>query len=197
MTRWKLPCAAFLKSKAIVMIKLATGRMFLFQIIVLLAHFAGVSATPVDKKHQGEIRVIIFADTECPVSQSYMLELRKLATEYAARNVKFEMIFPVATATESEIKAFLKKYNIPFRGYPDKDRSRARRYRATVMPEAVVLNSQGAAVYQGAIDNWYVSLGKNRPKATEFYLRNAIEATLNGNPVLVRRTTAIGCLIND
>jgi len=178
--------------------KPATVRMLFLEILVLLVQFTGVSAMPdCDKKYQEEIRVIIFADTECPVSQSYMLELRKLSTEYATRNVKFEMVFPVATATESEIKVFLKKYNIPFRGYPDKDHSRTRRYRATVMPEAVVLNSRGLTVYQGAIDNWYVALGKNRPKATEFYLRNAVEATLNGNPVLVRRTTAIGCLIND
>ena len=178
--------------------KLATGRMLFLEILMLLVHFTGVNAMPdFDKKRAEEIRVIIFADTECPVSQSYMLELRKLSAEYASRNVKFEMVFPVATATDNEIKTFLKKYNVPFPGYPDKDRGRTRRYHATVMPEAVVLNSQGLTVYQGAIDNWYVALGKNRPKATEFYLRNAIEATLNGNPVLVRRTTAIGCLIND
>lgn len=178
--------------------KLTTSRTLLLVILLLLAYFTGVTATPgLDKKSGEGIRVMIFADTECPVSQSYMLELRKLSAEYASRNVKFEMVFPVATAKDTEIKAFLIKYKIPFRGFPDKDHSQARRYRATVMPEAVVLNSEGLIVYQGAIDNWYIALGKSRPKATEFYLRNAIEATLNGNPVLVRKTTAIGCLINN
>jgi len=149
-------------------------------------------------KPQGKsIRVIVFADTECPVTQSYMPELKKMAEAYGSKNVRFECIFPVYTVTDQEIKSFLKKYSVSFPGHTDKDHKIVTRYHAKVMPEVVLLDTNGQIVYQGAIDNWYAGLGKNRPKPTEFYLRNAIEATLNGNPLMVRRTEAVGCLIND
>lgn len=148
------------------------------------------------KPQQKTLKVILFIDTECPISQSYMPELKKLAEQYQSRNVQFESVFPVYTATDKEIKTFLKKYGVSFPGSPDKDHKTARRYHAKVMPEVVLLDGNGMIVYQGAIDNWYTGLGKNRPKPTEFYLHDAIEATLNGNPVMTGRTEAVGCLIN-
>ena len=148
------------------------------------------------KPQEKALKVILFIDTECPISQSYMPEIKKLAEEYHAKNVRFESVFPVYTVTDKEIKSFLKKYSIPFPGSPDKDHKIANKYHAKVMPEVVLLNANGQIAYQGAIDNWYAALGKNRPKPTEFYLHDAIEATLNGNPVMTRRTEAVGCLIN-
>lgn len=142
------------------------------------------------------LKVILFIDTECPITQSYMPEIKKLAEEYSAKNVQFESVFPVYTVTDKEINSFLKKYGISFSGSSDKDHKIAGKYHAKVMPEVLLLDANGQIAYQGAIDNWYAALGKNRPKPTEFYLRNAIEATLNGNPVMIRRTEAVGCLIN-
>lgn len=148
------------------------------------------------KPQEKTLKVILFIDTECPISQSYMPELKKLAEQYQSGNVHFECVFPVYTVTDKEIKSFLKKYGVLFPGFPDKDHKTASRYHAKVMPEVVLLDTNGQTVYQGAIDNWYTGLGKNRPKPTEFYLHDAIEATLNGNPVMTRRTEAVGCLIN-
>lgn len=135
-------------------------------------------------------------DTECPVTQSYAPELRKMYSEYSVKGIEFESIFPVYTVSQKDIDYFLKLYKIPFSGTPDALHKKVNRYHASVMPEAVLLDKNGTVVYQGAIDNWYFGLGKNRPKATETYLRNAIEATLAGNPILKRKTEAIGCLIN-
>jgi thiol-disulfide isomerase/thioredoxin len=151
----------------------------------------------VQKQQQKSLKAIIFMDTECPVTQSYMPELKKMQQEFSPIGVQFEAVFPVYTATEKEITAFLKKYQISFPGYTDKEHKRTSRYHATVMPEVVLLDKKGTIIYQGAIDNRYAGLGKSRPKATEFYLRNALEATLNGNPVMTRRTEAVGCLINN
>jgi thiol-disulfide isomerase/thioredoxin len=143
------------------------------------------------------LKVIVFLDTECPVSQSYMPVLRRLSEEYSTKGVQFESYFPVYTVTDKEIKQFLNKYKASFRGFTDKDHFKTRQYRATVMPEVVLLDENGVVSYQGAIDNWYVALGKNRPKPSEFYLRDAIEAHLKGNSILKRKTQAVGCLIND
>ena len=170
------------------------GMRILFTWICFLCAFT-TNAQP-SKPQEKALKVILFIDTECPITQSYMPELKKLAEEYSAKNVRFESVFPVYTVTDKEIKSFLKKYCISFPGSPDKDHKIANKYHAKVMPEVVLLDANGMIVYQGAIDNWYAALGKNRPKPTEFYLHDAIEATLNGNPVMIRKTEAVGCLIN-
>jgi hypothetical protein len=142
------------------------------------------------------LKVIFFLDPECPVSNAYMREIKNIYTEYNSQNVAFEAIFPVSTVKKEDIRNFLKKYNTGFPGYQDPELQKVRRYHATVMPQAVLINANGVIIYSGAIDNWYYALGKHRVKATEGYLRNAIEATLKGEPLLLRKTDAIGCLIN-
>jgi hypothetical protein len=143
-----------------------------------------------------KFKVIFFLDPECPISNAYMKEIKSIYADYNAKGVTFEAFFPMSTVTDREIKTFLKKYNATFPGHTDPSLQKAKRYQATVMPEVVLVNSAGIVVYKGAIDDWYYGLGKSRPKATEFYLRNAIQATLDGNPVMKSRTEAFGCLIN-
>ena len=144
----------------------------------------------------GSLKVILFLDPECPVTNAYMKEIKSIYADYNAKGVSFEAYFPMETVTDKDINAFLKKYNATFTGLKDPDLRKATRYKATVMPEVVLLNASGITVYQGAIDNWFYALGKSRPKATELYLRNALEATLNDNPIMQSKTQAIGCLIN-
>ena len=172
--------------------------VFTLLYLIFFLNFLSVTVTGQTAKPQEKhLKVIIFADTECPITQSYMSELKKMSADYRSKNVSFEAVFPVYTVTEHEIKGFLKKYSVSFPGTTDKAHKITNRYHAKVMPEVVLLDANGQVAYQGAIDNWYAGLGKNRPKPTEFYLRNAIEATLNGNPLITRRTEAVGCLIND
>jgi hypothetical protein len=156
----------------------------------MLLSVLGTNAKP------GALKVIFFLDPECPISNAYMKEIKSIYAEYAAKGVDFEAIFPVSTVTDTEINAFMKKYNATLPSQKDANLQKVKRYQATVMPEVVLLNSAGMVVYKGAIDNWYYGLGKSRPKATEYYLRNAIDATLDGNQVLKSKTEAYGCLIN-
>jgi hypothetical protein len=171
-------------------------------IIVIFLAVALVSFENVDTfvSHKGPaagtLKVILFLDPECPVTNAYMKEIKSINADYNAKGVSFEAYFPMETVTDKDIKAFLKKYNATFPGFTDPGLHKATRYKATAMPEVVLLNASGMTVYQGAIDNWFYALGKSRQKATELYLRNALEATLNGNPVMQSKTQAIGCLIN-
>jgi hypothetical protein len=167
--------------------KLMKGSLLAFLIAVTLGFSFGTA---------GNVRVIFFLDPECPITNTYMLEIKNIEQAYAGKDVRFEAIFPVKSVNEQQINAFLKKYKITFTGRQDPDLSESEHYHATVMPQAVVVNKAGLVVYSGAIDDWYYGLGKRRPKASEHYLRNAIDATLEGNPVLKAKTEAYGCLIN-
>jgi len=144
----------------------------------------------------GGLKVIFFLDPECPISNAYMKEIKSIYADYSAKGIDFEAVFPVATVTETDIQSFLKKYKTTLPGNKDLNLQKVKRYKAEVMPEAILVNSAGIVVYKGAIDNWYYALGRSRAVATEHYLRNAIDETLSGNPVIKSRTEAYGCLIN-
>ena len=162
--------------------------------------FGLISAANTDRTGDagpGNLKVIFFLDPECPVSNAYMREIKSIHADYAKKGVAFEAVFPVPTVKRQDIKQFLSKYQAAIPGYQDPGLQKVKRYQATVMPEAVLVNASGEILYRGAIDNWYYALGKNRAKATELYLRNAIEAVLNGEMILKSRTEAIGCIINQ
>jgi len=158
---------------------------------------AATSADYPDPAGPGNLKVIFFLDPECPVSNAYMREIKSIHSDYVKKGVAFEAVFPVPTVTRGDIRQFLLKYQSTIPGYQDTGLQKVKRYQATVMPEAVLVNAGGEILYRGAIDNWYYALGKNRAKATEMYLRNAIEAVLNGEMVVKSRTEAIGCVINQ
>lgn len=90
---------------------------------------------------------------------------------------------------------FRRDYPLPFPTLPDTEHRQVRWFRATIIPEVVVQDQTGTVVYQGAIDDWYVDLGKHRPEPTQPYLRNALMALLDGRPVAIPKTEAVGCFI--
>ena len=85
-----------------------------------------------------------------------------------------------------------------YRGIPaaiDGDRRIANRAKATVTPQAVVIDSNGEIRYRGRIDNFYAALGKPRQQVTVHDLRDALDALLTGRPVSNPETKALGCYI--
>ncbi|GAB2767931.1 hypothetical protein GCM10027275_08010 [Rhabdobacter roseus] len=135
-------------------------------------------------------------DPECPVCQGYTRTLKELYEKYQTQGVEFRAVYPTYTLKKKDIRRFHGSYQLPFAGQKDKGAALADRFDATVTPEAILTDPLGRIIYRGAIDNWYYALGKNRPAVTEHYLRDALEATLQGQPVLPARTQAVGCLIN-
>lgn len=77
----------------------------------------------------------------------------------------------------------------------DRDRTIAGRAKASVTPEAVLVDARGEIRYRGRIDNRYVDLGKPRRVVTVHDLREALDAVLAGKPVPHPETTALGCHI--
>jgi hypothetical protein len=55
----------------------------------------------------------------------------------------------------------------------------------------------GRIVYRGRIDDRYVDLGVERPKATTRDLADALAAVVSGKPVPQAVTQAVGCFIAD
>jgi hypothetical protein len=97
--------------------------------------------------------------------------------------------------TKKEINKFISTYqmHVPIR--IDVDNTLAKKLKATITPEVFIVDPQGVVVYQGAIDNWFYALGKNRPQATVHYLEDAIQDIQAGRKVGIPFTKAIGCYL--
>ncbi|GAB2524333.1 redoxin domain-containing protein [Spirosoma aerophilum] len=142
------------------------------------------------------LTVYAFLSTECPISQQYSQTLEDLHQRFRVSGVQFVAVFPLSTDSRARIRQFRSAYRITFAGRPDKDARLARQLRVRTTPEVVVMQENGAIRYQGAIDDWYVSLGKRRPQVTNAYLRHALDALIANQAVTPAWTEAIGCLLN-
>ena len=141
--------------------------------------------------------VFLFVRSDCPISNRYAPELRRLATKFAPRGVAFYLIYPDPLESPDMIRAHIKDYNYPGTPLRDPDHRLVRITEARVTPEAAVYTPDNRLVYRGRIDDWYVDFGKPRAAPTTHDLEDALEAVLGGRPVAGARTTAVGCFIGD
>lgn len=142
-----------------------------------------------------QARVTLFLSTECPISQQYAPRLRELHKEFSGKGVEFTAYFPLRTDNKRMLTRFQRDYPLPFVRQSDVEHQQVRRFRATTIPEVVVQDATGTVVYQGAIDDWFYSLGKHRPEPTQHYLHDALASVLAGQFVTPPRTEAVGCFI--
>lgn len=134
----------------------------------------------------------VFMGVECPISQKYIPTLNDLAKNKQQLNVVG--VFSGALSLE-ELTLFTRQFKINFEVITDFDFEMADRYNAAVTPEVFLVDNRGEVHYSGAIDNWFVSLGRNRITPSEHYLLDAFSALLLGREVEVSRTPAIGCFL--
>ena len=139
--------------------------------------------------------VLLFVTTDCPLSNGYVPEMNRIASEYAPRGIAFYAVQGDATVAAGEVRRHAKEFGYTFPYLFDPHESLADLTGATTTPEAAVLSPQGAVLYLGRIDNRVEDFGKQRYQATEFDLRDALDAILAGKPVPHPRTRALGCAI--
>jgi peroxiredoxin len=156
----------------------------------------GVEHTP-NEWEQAHAVVLFFVTTDCPLSNGYAPEMNRIEQAYAPRGVLFYAVQGDTTIPDEEVRRHAHDYGYRFPALLDPRQILAHRTGATVTPEAVVLSGQGAVLYLGRIDNRVEDFGKTRVQATEFDLRDAIDAILAGQPVPHPRTRALGCAITN
>jgi thiol-disulfide isomerase/thioredoxin len=141
--------------------------------------------------------VLFFVTTDCPLSNGYAPEMNRIEQTYAPRGVLFYAVQGDTTVPDAEVRQHAHDYAYRFPALLDPRQILARHTGATVTPEAVVLSGDGAVLYLGRIDNKVEDFGKTRIEATEFDLRDALDAVLAGRPVPHPRIRALGCAITN
>jgi hypothetical protein len=141
--------------------------------------------------------VALFVRTDCPISNRYAPEVRRIHETYSKQGVAFWLIYPDPTAEDAAIRTHLAEYNYPMPALKDPEHRLVGRAEAKITPEAAVFDADGKLVYLGRIDDRYVDFGKTRPEPTRHDLELALDSLLAGRPIEMDRTKAIGCFIED
>lgn len=144
-----------------------------------------------------EALVALFTRTDCPISNRYAPEVRRLYERFHPRGVAFYLVYVHPDESAEAIRRHKEEYGYPCPAIRDPGHQFVRRVGAEVTPEAAVFDASGQLRYRGRIDDLYLDFGKARQAATSHDLADAIEATLAGRAVAEPRTKAVGCYISD
>ncbi len=139
--------------------------------------------------------VLIFVRTDCPISNRYAPELKRLAEKYKSEKVKFFLVYSGTEQSAEFIKKHQSEFALPMEALRDPQLKLAKELGVSVTPEAVVWQ-QGKLVYRGRVDNRFVAFGKMRAAPTSHDLENVLEAVSKGKTVAKKITKAIGCFIS-
>jgi peroxiredoxin len=139
---------------------------------------------------QGEVSVVIFVSTICPVSNNYNTRMVDLYRDYSAKGVKFVFINANQNEKPAEVEEHARRAGFAFPVYRDVDNVVADRFGAQYTPETFVIDRSGAIRYHGRIDD-----SQNPARVQQNSLRLAIDAVLAGSEVAAPETKAFGCTI--
>ncbi len=170
---------------------------------LLLPFTAGARVTDVrgntvdPLRDSGRVRVLLFVRTDCPITNRYAPELRRIAHHFSQSPVDFFLVYSGTSETAAMVEEHLRQYMFPGTALLDPQHELAQRAHATTAPEAAVFDKTGSLLYLGRIDDRWISFGRSRPQPTVHDLEAAIAAVLEGKVPAQQRTRAIGCSLED
>jgi thiol-disulfide isomerase/thioredoxin len=149
--------------------------------------------------------VVVFTCNHCPTAQYYEDRLKQLVGDYLDRDVAFVAISPNDPKSlrrdelgwadlsdsfeEMKIRARDAQFNFPYL-YDGDSQAASRAYGPAVTPHAFVFDAERKLRYVGRIDD------SERPQQVKVrYLRDALDALLEGQAPPVAQNRAIGCSV--
>lgn len=155
----------------------------------------GISREPL-KVEKGHAEALFFITNDCPVSNYYSHEIRRICDDYAQRGVGCTLVYTDPAMTDEQAREHAKEYG--HGAYPkivDRAHALVKATGAAINPTAVVVKPDGSIAYRGRIDNFYAAIGRPRRVVTQHDLRDALDAVVAGKPVAEPEAPPIGCYI--
>ena len=142
--------------------------------------------------------VFLFTSTDCPISNRYAPEVRRIAESFGSKGVVFRLVYPSPSEDATAIREHMAAYSYVgvAEAVRDPQHALVTFVGATITPEVAIV-AGGRIVYRGRIDDRYVDLGRERPAPTRRDLFDALTAVIAGKPVPHATTQAVGCFISD
>ena len=150
-----------------------------------------------------DVVVLVFLASHCPWVRGLNADLVKAVDEFKGKSVRF--IGVSVNHREDDRLPVMKehaaqfKYNFTY--LYDESQDLGRKLGATRTPEYFVFNKARKLVYMGLLHNSPASMRSDgsinytKGAPTDFYVKDAIEATLAGKPIATTETRASGCTV--
>lgn len=141
--------------------------------------------------------VVMFICNHCPYVIHVNDEIVRLANDYIAKGVAFVAISSNDVINYPEdgpakMKEVAEKLKYPFPYLYDESQNVARAYEAACTPDFYVFDKELKLVYRGRLDD---SRPKSGTPLTGKDLRSALDAVLEGQPVVAKQYPSGGCNI--
>jgi hypothetical protein len=141
--------------------------------------------------------VFVFIASDCPISNRFAPELRRLHEFCRERSCAFYVVYAEPDKELESLKKHALDFELSSFAIWDKGLQLAKACGARRVPEAVVVQNgvTDRLVYRGRIDDRYIAFGKMRPQPTRYDVREAIETVASNSDMPFTETAAIGCII--
>ncbi len=143
-----------------------------------------------------KILIIIFMCNHCPYVQAYIDRMKSVQNDFGIKSVQLvginsndEVNYPDDSFEKMVEFSKNRKLNFPY--LRDEDQTIAATYGAQCTPECFVFDAERKLRYHGRIDDNY----KDENVVKTYDLRNAINAVIHNQKVVIGLTPAIGCSI--
>jgi len=148
------------------------------------------------RDEKAKVTVLVFVRKDCPISNRYATELRRIQAKFAGQTVWW-LVYPDGDVAPKEVREHKKEYKLEIQALLDPHHELVKLAAARVTPEAAVFLAGKKLAYRGRIDDRFVSFGNYRSEATRHDLEEALTDVVNGKPVRVPETRAVGCTISS
>ncbi len=138
---------------------------------------------------EDKIVVLSFYSQHCPWIIGHDPHMNALAKEYMEKDIVFLGIDAHAGRSLEAIEEHRKEVGVPYPILKDVDNKYADKMNAKVTPEIYIVDKEGNLVYHGAFDN----RTSPRDEGEVNYVKNALDALLDGNDIDEPRVQAWGC----
>ena len=154
----------------------------------------GTEVAPLASADGIEATVLLFVMTDCPISNRYAPELRRLHEEFAGA-ARFWLVYVDAQRPVGELREHWASFGYPFGALRDVDGALVALSGATVTPEVAVFDAGQRMIYRGRIDDRFVSFGVARAAPRTRDLHDRLTRVAAGETVAFSETPAVGCYI--
>ena len=137
-----------------------------------------------------DVVVLVFLGNHCPVVRAYEDRIIDFTDDYKGKGVK--VVGVSVNDLDSDrlpaIKDYIKEHKSNYVYGYDESQQIGRAYGATNTPQFFVLDKTRTIRYMGAMDD-----SQNEAKVKKTYLRDAVDAVLDGESPEVSETRPVGC----
>jgi len=146
--------------------------------------------------HGEKAAVLFFIRADCPISNRFAPEIERIYEQYGQRGFDIHLVYSEPGLSADRIEAHRREYHLGAPAISDPEHRYITLAHIRATPSAAVF-VKGRLVYDGRIDNRFVSFSKTRTSGIQHDLTGVLDLIEAGKTPPLRETRAIGCAVEE